>query len=66
MGCLYVTNYHLSLLRFFGFAVAKVGRLSTKDAVLFLCDMQEKFRPNIFQFPNIVSNASRLLQVWGK
>ncbi|TWW79136.1 Isochorismatase domain-containing protein 2 [Takifugu flavidus] len=24
--------------------------------------MQEKFRPNIFQFPNIVSNASRLLQ----
>uniref|UniRef100_H3C566 Isochorismatase domain containing 2 n=2 Tax=Tetraodon nigroviridis TaxID=99883 RepID=H3C566_TETNG len=42
--------------------MAKVGRLSTKDAVLFLCDMQEKFRPNIFQFPNIVSNASRLLQ----
>lgn len=42
-----------------------IGRLSTKDTVLFLCDMQEKFRPNIFQFPNIVSNASRLLQVWG-
>lgn len=61
----HLTKYHLSLLRFFAFAVAKVGRLSTKDAVLFLCDMQEKFRPNIFQFPNIVSNASRLLQVWG-
>lgn len=60
-----LTQCHLSLLRFLGFAVAKVGRLSTKDAVLFLCDMQEKFRPNIFQFPNIVSNASRLLQVWG-
>lgn len=44
-------------------AVANIGRLSTKDAVLFLCDMQEKFRPNIFQFPNIVSNAARLLQV---
>lgn len=44
-------------------AVASVGRLSTKDAVLFLCDMQEKFRPNIFQFTNIVSNAARLLQV---
>ncbi|XP_074509504.1 isochorismatase domain-containing protein 2-like [Sebastes fasciatus] len=38
------------------------GRLSTKDTVLLLCDMQEKFRPNIFQFTNIVSNASRLLQ----
>lgn len=48
----------------FGFAVATIGRLATKDTVLFLCDMQEKFRPNIFQFPNIVSNASRLLQVW--
>lgn len=45
------------------FAVASVGRLSTKDSVLFLCDMQEKFRSNIFQFTNIVSNAARLLQV---
>lgn len=60
-----LTKYHLSPLGCFGFAVANIGRLSTKDAVLFLCDMQEKFRPNIFQFPNIVSNASRLLQVWG-
>ncbi|XP_047217882.1 isochorismatase domain-containing protein 2 [Girardinichthys multiradiatus] len=42
--------------------MANIGRLSTKDAVLFLCDMQEKFRPNIFQFNNIVSNAARLLQ----
>ncbi|XP_060937512.1 isochorismatase domain-containing protein 2 [Limanda limanda] len=42
--------------------MANIGRLSTKDTVLFLCDMQEKFRPNIFQFPNIVSNAARLLQ----
>lgn len=44
-------------------AVANIGRLSTKDSVLFLCDMQEKFRPNIFQFTNIVSNAARVLQV---
>lgn len=42
--------------------MASVGRLSTKDTVLLLCDMQEKFRPNIFQFTNIVSNAARLLQ----
>lgn len=45
------------------FAVAGIGRLSTKGTVLFLCDMQDKFRPNIFQFTNIVSNAARLLQV---
>ncbi|XP_029308480.1 isochorismatase domain-containing protein 2 [Cottoperca gobio] len=42
--------------------MASVGRLSTKNTVLLLCDMQEKFRPNIFQFTNIVSNSARLLK----
>ncbi|TRZ01208.1 hypothetical protein DNTS_028709 [Danionella cerebrum] len=42
--------------------MARIGRLSTKGSVLLLCDMQEKFRPNIFQFTNIVNNAARLLQ----
>ncbi|KAF4088346.1 hypothetical protein AMELA_G00081950 [Ameiurus melas] len=42
--------------------MAHIGRLSSKSSVLFLCDMQEKFRPTIFQFSNIVSNAARLLQ----
>ncbi|XP_056143115.1 isochorismatase domain-containing protein 2 [Lampris incognitus] len=42
--------------------MAGIGRLSTKGSVLLLCDMQEKFRPNIFQFTNIVSNAARLLE----
>ncbi|XP_077065898.1 isochorismatase domain-containing protein 2 isoform X1 [Siphateles boraxobius] len=42
--------------------MARIGRLSTKGSVLLLCDIQEKFRPNIFQFTNIVSNAARLLQ----
>ncbi|XP_068070051.1 isochorismatase domain-containing protein 2 isoform X1 [Danio rerio] len=42
--------------------MAGIGRLSTKGSVLLLCDMQEKFRPTIFQFTNVVSNAARLLQ----
>ncbi|KAI1885834.1 hypothetical protein AGOR_G00207860 [Albula goreensis] len=42
--------------------MASIGRLLVKDSVLLLCDMQEKFRPNIFHFTNIVSNAARLLQ----
>ncbi|XP_026854976.2 isochorismatase domain-containing protein 2 [Electrophorus electricus] len=42
--------------------MAHIGRLSSKSTVLLLCDMQEKFRPTIFQFTNIVSNAARLLQ----
>ncbi|XP_069039102.1 isochorismatase domain-containing protein 2 [Lepisosteus oculatus] len=39
-----------------------VGRLAVRGSVLLLCDMQEKFRPNIVHFSNIVSNAARLLQ----
>ena len=31
--------------------------------MLLLCDMQEKFRPTIFHFTNVVNNAARLLQV---
>ncbi|XP_072536696.1 isochorismatase domain-containing protein 2 [Salminus brasiliensis] len=42
--------------------MAGIGRLSSRGSVLLLCDMQEKFRPTIFQFTNVVSNAARLLQ----
>lgn len=42
--------------------MAGIGRLSSRTSVLLLCDMQEKFRPTIFQFTNVVSNAARLLQ----
>uniref|UniRef100_A0A8C6X8A6 Isochorismatase domain containing 2 n=1 Tax=Naja naja TaxID=35670 RepID=A0A8C6X8A6_NAJNA len=34
-----------------------------KSSILFLCDMQEKFRPNISYFPQIVSVAARMLKV---
>ncbi|XP_017570101.1 isochorismatase domain-containing protein 2 isoform X1 [Pygocentrus nattereri] len=42
--------------------MAGIGRLSARSSVLLLCDMQEKFRPTIFHFTNVVSNAARLLQ----
>ncbi|KAJ8355017.1 hypothetical protein SKAU_G00225840 [Synaphobranchus kaupii] len=42
--------------------MASIGRLLVKDSVLLLCDMQEKFRPNIVHFTNILSNAARVLQ----
>uniref|UniRef100_A0A8B9K935 Isochorismatase-like domain-containing protein n=1 Tax=Astyanax mexicanus TaxID=7994 RepID=A0A8B9K935_ASTMX len=45
-----------------GSNMAGIGRLSSRTSVLLLCDMQEKFRPTIFQFTNVVSNAARLLQ----
>ena len=39
-----------------------MGILQTPKTSLFLCDMQEKFRPNIKFFDEIVSNASRVLK----
>ncbi|MGH0191281.1 UNVERIFIED_CONTAM: hypothetical protein FKN15_059105, partial [Acipenser sinensis] len=38
------------------------GRLSPQGTILLLCDLQEKFRPHIVHFGDIVSNAARLLQ----
>ncbi|KAG2457462.1 ISOC2 protein, partial [Polypterus senegalus] len=46
-------------------APSKIGRLSMRGTILLLCDMQEKFRPNIVHFGEIVSNAARLLQILG-
>ncbi|XP_066568537.1 isochorismatase domain-containing protein 2 isoform X2 [Amia ocellicauda] len=43
--------------------VRSVGRLGVRGSVLLLCDMQEKFRPNIVHFTDVVSNSARLLQV---
>ena len=36
-----------------------VGIIRPQSTALFLCDMQEKFAPNIKFFPQIVSNSSR-------
>uniref|UniRef100_A0A8C5MKF1 Isochorismatase domain containing 2 n=1 Tax=Leptobrachium leishanense TaxID=445787 RepID=A0A8C5MKF1_9ANUR len=40
----------------------RIGKLGQRSSVLFLCDMQEKFRHNIAFFPQIVEVASRMLQ----
>ncbi|XP_037744579.2 isochorismatase domain-containing protein 2 isoform X1 [Chelonia mydas] len=43
-------------------ALARLGKVFPKTSILFLCDMQEKFRPNIAHFPQIVAVAARMLQ----
>ncbi|KAK7488790.1 hypothetical protein BaRGS_00019925 [Batillaria attramentaria] len=43
-------------------AAKRVGKLVANNSCLFLCDMQEKFRPTIQYFPQIVSVARRMLQ----
>ncbi|KAJ7314019.1 hypothetical protein JRQ81_005900 [Phrynocephalus forsythii] len=44
-------------------AAARLGKVAPQTSILFLCDMQEKFRPNISYFPQIVSVAARMLKV---
>ncbi|XP_039365835.1 isochorismatase domain-containing protein 2 isoform X4 [Mauremys reevesii] len=43
-------------------ALARLGKVVPKTSILFLCDMQEKFRPTIAHFPQIVAVAARMLQ----
>jgi hypothetical protein len=38
-------------------------RLARKTSLLFLCDMQDKFRSTIKYFPQIVQTSNKLLQV---
>ena len=39
-----------------------IGILRHPKTSLFLCDMQEKFRPNIKFFDEVVANSSRVLK----
>ncbi|XP_047384789.1 isochorismatase domain-containing protein 2 isoform X1 [Sciurus carolinensis] len=40
-----------------------LGRVLPGSSILFLCDMQERFRHSIVHFPQIVSVAARMLRV---
>ncbi|XP_067836649.1 isochorismatase domain-containing protein 2 [Heptranchias perlo] len=43
-------------------AASRIGKIGSKTSALFLCDMQEKFRPTVAYFPQVVSVAARMLQ----
>lgn len=42
--------------------LSRVGRVLTDRSWFFVCDMQEKFRPTIRYYPEILNIASRLVQ----
>ena len=42
-------------------AVRRLGRLTTSNCYFLLCDMQEKFRPSIRYFPEIITVAQRMV-----
>lgn len=45
-------------------AARRLGRLAANSTYFFLCDMQEKFRPSIKYYPEIITVASRMVSVW--
>ena len=45
---------------------AKIGRLSIKNTAFLLCDIQEKFRPSIRYFPEIIKVAQRMVSYLGE
>lgn len=44
-------------------AVRRLGRLTHQSCYFFLCDMQEKFRPSIRYFPEIITVAQRMVRL---
>ncbi len=40
----------------------RLGRISAASSRLLLCDMQDKFRPNIAHFDDVVANSNRVLR----
>ncbi|XP_071478305.1 isochorismatase domain-containing protein 2-like [Diadema antillarum] len=43
-------------------AARNLGKLVLRNSALFVCDMQEKFRPNIKYFPEIIDVSTRLFR----
>ncbi|KAF9988300.1 Isochorismatase domain-containing protein 1 [Modicella reniformis] len=42
-------------------ALRNVGRIHQNSTAFFLCDIQEKFRSHIFQFPSVVATAQKMI-----
>ena len=40
----------------------RIGKITYQNSALLICDMQEKFRPTIQYFPQIINVANRLLK----
>lgn len=43
--------------------VRNIGRLAANSCYFFLCDMQEKFRPTIRYYPEIITVADKMVSI---
>lgn len=39
----------------------QIGKLPVEKTAIFMCDLQEKFRPAMLHFPEVISNAKKLV-----
>ena len=49
-------------------AISSLGRLVSTSSYFFLCDVQEKFRPNIKFYPEIINVSNKMVSsvsIWG-
>lgn len=44
-------------------SLIKLGAVPAKHSVFMLCDLQEKFRPILWQFQEVVQTAAKLVKL---
>lgn len=43
--------------------ISKIARLTPQSTAVFVCDIQEKFRGRIWQFPSVISVAGKMVSI---
>lgn len=64
LSCYYPLHYDytdLALTVMASMVAKRLGRLTANTTYFFLCDMQEKFRPTIKYYPEIITVASKMV-----
>lgn len=42
-------------------SISKIARIAPQSTAVFVCDIQEKFRGRVWQFPSVISVAGKMV-----